>query len=105
MTRIIEPSPVPDPMVCPRCGKPISSNASRCAHCGAGFAQTTVATGVVAAIDTTGLPPGATFGPTTTDDDAPTGAATDTAATDMPGGAAGTVDAGGPLRVGQSFSP
>ena len=92
-------------MVCPRCGKPISSNASRCAHCGAGFAQTTVATGVVAAIDTTGLPPGATFGPTTTDDDAPTGAATDTAATDMPGGAAGTADAGGPLRVGQSFSP
>src|SRR3954468_12820776 len=87
-------------MLCPRCGKPIGGQANRCAHCGAGFAQTSVTTGVVA-IDTTGLPPGATFGPA----DAPTGAAGDSAATDIPGGVGGPVDHDGPLRIGQAFSP
>jgi tetratricopeptide (TPR) repeat protein len=96
-------------MRCPRCGKPIPGDASRCNHCGAGFATTTsVATGVVA-IDTTGLPPGATFGPSTgatgaTGDDAPTGAANDSAVTDIPGGGGG-VEHDGPLKIGQSFSP
>src|SRR5436190_5602424 len=94
-------------MVCPRCGRPVPVEAGRCSHCGAGFAHSTVATGVpvvtgVVAIDTTGLPPGATFGPTA---ETPTGDTSGDAPTDLGGGAGAAVDHEGPLRVGQSFSP
>src|SRR5258708_7060385 len=88
-------------MICPRCGRPIPGDSSRCVHCGAGFAQTSVATGVVA-IATTGLPPGATFGPTT---GGATAGASESAATDVAGGGGAPVDHDGPLRIGQSFSP
>jgi tetratricopeptide (TPR) repeat protein/predicted Ser/Thr protein kinase len=64
----------------------------RCAACGAAFAQTAVATSVVVPFDTTGLPPGATFGATTSlGTAAPTGG--DTTSTPI----------AGPLRVGQAF--
>jgi tetratricopeptide (TPR) repeat protein len=48
-------------MVCARCGHTSSSDAGRCPTCGAPLADAGVVTGVVP-IDTTGLPPGATFG-------------------------------------------
>ena len=80
-------------MVCPRCGQLSSLVSGRCASCGAAFAQTTVATGVVP-FDTTGLPPGATFGATTSSGTAaPTGG-------DVP-----SAPIAGPLRVGQAFGP
>src|SRR6058998_3063459 len=84
-------------MICPRCGKPTSGASSRCASCGADFARTSVATGV-AAIDTTGLPPGATFGPS--DGSSTVGPEQATMAPDVLGAATAP---GGPLRVGQSF--
>ena len=80
-------------MVCPRCGQLSSVVSGRCAACGAAFAQTTVATSVVP-FDTTGLPPGATFGATTA---AGTAAPT--------GGDVPAAPVAGPLRVGQAFGP
>ena len=84
-------------MICPRCGNPTPGHASRCHHCGAGLAQTSVATGVAVAIDTTGLPPGATFGPS----DPATASPADAGMTVAPG-AFTTPEA--PLAVGQAFS-
>src|SRR6059036_125620 len=98
-------------MVCPRCGSSAPLDASRCTACGAAFAQTSVATGLIA-IDTTGLPPGASFGASSggisggATGDAATGGATAGAVT---GGTTGldspSTAAGGPLKVGQSFGP
>ena len=51
-------------MVCPRCGHATPAQSGRCAACGAALAQGPVATGVLT-IDTTGLPPGGTFGAST----------------------------------------
>jgi len=74
-------------MVCSRCGQSTSPvSAAHCSSCGAAFALSAVATIIVPA-DTTGLPPGATFGATVADDTAP------------------SPQLGGPLRVGQSFGP
>jgi len=95
-------------MVCPRCGQSVPASAGRCQACGAAFAQTSVATGVIP-IDTTGLPPGATFGAsaglrTAGETAGATAGATGDAATD--GAAAdATSHADGPLKVGQSFGP
>ena len=94
-------------MVCPRCGHTTPVASGRCAACGAAVAEATVATGVVA-VDTTGLPPGATFGATTgLSSFEATNAGTGTAP-----GEPGTADLGssiaaasGPLQVGQSFGP
>ena len=83
-------------MTCPRCGNATPGHASRCPHCGAGLTQTSVATGVAIGIDTTGLPPGATFGPA----EGATLGGTDagmTVAVDAVGAATAP---GGPLRVG-----
>jgi tetratricopeptide (TPR) repeat protein/predicted Ser/Thr protein kinase len=95
-------------MVCPQCGQRVPVSVGRCSACGATFGQPTLA---VVAIDTTGLPPGATFG-------AATFAGTGDVAVDPDGtfvtmGAAATMGdtvapertPGGPLHVGQSFSP
>jgi tetratricopeptide (TPR) repeat protein len=96
-------------------------SSSRCPACGAAFADTVVATGVIQ-IDTTGLPPGATFGPSTgiltssgTRDavatqgaDATYGATMGAGATigaTVGGGAPDVAQADGPLRVGRSFGP
>ena len=88
-------------MLCPRCGAVTRAAAGACRSCGAVFAETAVATGVIP-IDTTGLPPGASFG-------AQTSLGTADAAT----GADGTVHdrdtggsrASGPLASGQAFGP
>src|SRR5690349_19831829 len=50
-------------MACPRCGHAGHFANGCCPSCGAVVAQTSVGTGVVP-FDTTGLPEGATFGPT-----------------------------------------
>src|SRR5580765_6442762 len=95
-------------MVCPRCGQNSPVSAGRCSACGTTFGPTTVA---IVPIDTTGLPPGATFGSFTI-----SGAD----GTLDPESVLGTIGAGvtigetigaertasgGPLQVGQSFSP
>src|SRR5438067_4747152 len=108
-TRIQDNRPIlSTPMVCPRCGHAGLFN-NGCPVCGMAPAQTTVATDVVA-IDTTGLPAGATFGPTmdvSIDETTIAG----TKATDI-GAATGTGElgavatrAGGPLKVGHAFGP
>ena len=100
-------------MVCPRCRREGPAKAGRCAACGAALTEAT-GVGATIAIDTTGLPPGATFGPTA--DPLPDGPAAPRL--DAPTGDAGTIDAtaltgfepasapkaAGPLGVGQSFS-
>ena len=95
-------------MVCPRCGHTTPVESGRCAACGAAVAGATVATGVVA-VDTTGLPPGATFGATTgLGSIGDTNAATGTATTGEPGTAdldSSIAAASGPLKLGQSFGP
>jgi tetratricopeptide (TPR) repeat protein len=88
-------------MDCPRCGRTTPAHAGRCTACGAGLTSATVATGVIA-IDTTGLPPGATFG-------ASTGLHTHATAGESLTGLTGDLPASpdgnaGPLKVGQSFS-
>jgi tetratricopeptide (TPR) repeat protein len=97
-------------MICPRCGSSLPAGAGRCTACGAALAQASVATGLVQ-IDTTGLPPGASFGASSGGfsggtGDAATGGATADAVT---GGTTGldspSKAAGGPLKVGQSFGP
>src|SRR6266853_3046222 len=84
-------------MICTSCGRSVPALAQGCPGCGAMFAQSTVASAAFP-IDTTGLPPGATFGAFTGLD---TGQPLD------PDGVVGTTlgAATGPLRVGQSFSP
>ena len=86
-------------MVCPVCGRSSSLQLGRCAACGAAIAQTMVVTGVVP-FDTTGLPPGATFGATLEI------SATTTAGTAAPTGpSALPIPTASPLKVGQAFGP
>jgi tetratricopeptide (TPR) repeat protein/predicted Ser/Thr protein kinase len=96
-------------MVCPQCGQRLPVSVGRCSACGATVGQPTLA---VVAIDTTGLPPGATFGASTfsgTGDVAvdPDGTFVTMGAAPTIGDtvAAGERTPGGPLHVGQSFSP
>src|SRR5437899_10140253 len=96
-------------MICPRCGSSLPLGVSRCTACGAAFAHASVATGLVA-IDTTGLPPGASFGASGDILEAPGDAATSGAtAGAVTNGTTGldssSKPAGGPLKVGQAFSP
>src|SRR5436190_22090181 len=89
-------------MVCPRCGKSMPASVNQCRACGAAFAQTNIATDVVP-FDTTGLPPGATFGASaaSTAGGQTTVYSTATAGPEPPMVPA----AAGPLKVGQSFGP
>ena len=140
-------------MICPRCGQSVPVSSGRCPACAATLADATIAIDVVP-FDTTGLPPGATFGPSTglggsaARDGATMAPGMDAGATMAPGMDAGATMApgmdagatiapgmdagatmapgmdagatigptsgdgapdgapgGGPLRVGQSFSP
>src|SRR5262245_785114 len=92
------------PMVCPRCGKSTPASANQCRACGAAFAQTNVATDVVVPFDTTGLPPGATFGASS---GSTAGGQTTVYGTSQSGSAEPPMvpSAAGPLKVGQSFGP
>jgi serine/threonine protein kinase/tetratricopeptide (TPR) repeat protein len=116
-------------MVCPTCGLPMNT-AGLCSTCGGGDGETYFATGVLA-VDTTGLPPGATRAPGVAtlastdpastdlastdigdlDTSAGTGAITGTEALTGPGTETGAgvpapprASRKGPLRVGQAFS-
>src|SRR5262252_696593 len=93
-------------MVCPRCGQSTSSvSAARCSSCGTAFGLSTIATVVHA--DTTGLPPGATFG-ATIDAGGMTmaaGATIDSGTAVSPPATGESRQPGAPLRVGQSFGP
>src|ERR1044072_4351869 len=97
-------------MKCSRCGHTTTSGTGPCPSCGASLSQATVGTAVgtdagTAAVpfDTTGLPPGSTFGATqqgtTTFGGTPRLTSAETAA----GSDSGT--AIGPLHVGQAFGP
>ena len=91
-------------MVCPHCGESTPVSVGRCPACGAALVQNTIATGVVP-FDTTGLPPGATFGAMTgLGTVAAPGATIEVAVTV---GATGieSPKAAGPLKVGQAFGP
>ena len=92
-------------MVCSSCGRSSSLSSGRCPACGAAFAQTTVATGVVP-FDTTGLPPGASFGatisPATGQDDL-FGGTTSLGTAAPTGGDTPPIPTAGPLKVGQAF--
>jgi tetratricopeptide (TPR) repeat protein/tRNA A-37 threonylcarbamoyl transferase component Bud32 len=99
-------------MTCPRCGRPTSVDAGRCADCGTPIGETAatgtgLATGVLQ-LDTTGLPPGATFGASTS---LGTGASTSLGSAAPTGDQATAAGSGsvptlvGPLKVGQSFGP
>jgi len=87
-------------MVCPRCGRSTTASAGRCPSCGTALAQSSVATGVVVPVDTTGLPPGASFGASTR---LPASAPTADVAPPINGESSATDF--GPLRIGQSFGP
>src|SRR5438034_3382586 len=106
------------PMLCPRCSHSTPVPVGRCPACGATFPDATVATDVMR-IDTTGLPPGATFGASTGSGptvDAPSGATiggkTMGAGSTMGATIGATIGGAtphsavlaGPLRIGQSFS-
>src|SRR5215470_17282031 len=94
-------------MVCPRCGQSTSSvSAPRCLSCGEAFVSSAIATVVIPA-DTTGLPPGATFGATVAHAVGATLGATipDGQAASSPPAEPQSAQAGGQLRVGQSFGP
>jgi eukaryotic-like serine/threonine-protein kinase len=90
-------------MACPRCGDASPAHAGRCGRCGAFVAETTVVAGVIP-LDTTGLPPGGTFGsgaPSTADAGPSTFSDSATIRVDVPS----IPRAAGPLNVGQSFGP
>src|SRR5712691_1662346 len=96
--------------VCQQCGSSAPAEATGCRACGALFAAGAVATWVLADDDdTTGLPPGATFGPTFGATEAPTLGGTSTAFTrhtsftSLTG--ATLTDGGAPLTVGSAFGP
>jgi tetratricopeptide (TPR) repeat protein len=94
-------------MVCARCGQVTAVLAGRCSACGAAFPQLTVAAGVIP-IDTTGLPPGATFGAATGLGTIDGTAALTSGVLDVTEGGAGPQPASrtaGPLHVGQAFGP
>ena len=86
-------------MLCPRCGQTSSLATGRCPSCGFSTPDGAVGTAVVP-FDTTGLPPGSTFGanPSGGGHSGTTRVAMDTASLDADG-------AVGPLRVGQAFGP
>jgi len=90
-------------MICPRCGGATSAHTGRCSRCGASVIETSVLTGVIP-IDTTGLPPGATFGASVS---VTVSAGSATAAMDaaMASGVSSLPAEAGPLKVGQSFGP
>jgi eukaryotic-like serine/threonine-protein kinase len=89
-------------LFCPQCGATTAADVSRCTTCGATFAHTSIATGVLP-IDTTGLPPGGTFGPFT--DPALTGSETTFPTTDGEGDGGQARAPGGPLQIGEMFGP
>src|SRR6266850_215859 len=95
-------------MICPFCGESSSLASGRCTACGAAFAQTTIATGVVP-FDTTGLPPGATFGATingtTGQPGDPSGGTTSLGTAAPTVGNTPPIATAGPLKVGQAFGP
>src|SRR5262249_58415273 len=81
-------------MICPACGVDTPANGLPCRACGAPFGQTVVATAIIPpGADTTGLPPGAAFGPTAAHTSPIESTRVHTATGD------------GPLQVGQSFGP
>src|ERR1051325_2394242 len=90
-------------MICPRCGGATSAHTGRCSRCGASVIETSVLTGVIP-IDTTGLPPGATFGASVS---VTVSAGSATAAMDAAraSGVSSLPAEAGPLKVGQSFGP
>src|SRR5262249_5324194 len=83
------------PLVCPQCGARLPADAAGCLTCGAPL--TSIATSVMP-LDTTGLPPGATFGPSA---DTPTTYDGSDAITEGPDGE--PVPRGDPLYIGQSI--
>src|SRR6266850_7774856 len=95
-------------MICPFCGESSSLASGRCTACGAAFAQTSIATGVVP-FDTTGLPPGASFGATINGTAEPTAdpfGGTTSLGTGAPtGGDTPPIPTAGPLKAGQAFGP
>ena len=120
-------------MLCARCARPLSGAPGPCSYCGAADGATQVVTAIP--FDTTGLPPGATFGPATVASGGrtvsgvtaapPNGATMDGATSATIGGATSATIGGatgatiggaltgatdrptdaGPLKVGQSFGP
>src|SRR5207249_8283302 len=94
------------PLFCPHCGSTTAAKADHCVACGAPFALSSVAAGVLP-IDTTGLPPGATFGPSPGEPAGTTAEITDrtTRATLSTSAATGgdPAEISGPLQIGQSF--
>ena len=89
----------------PPCAHAAGLTNGRCRVCGAAGAEVTVATGMVS-IDTTGLPPGASFGPTIGIE--ATGAGADPPATigsAVTGQMGGNRRTAGTLFVGEAFGP
>ena len=98
-------------MSCPLCGAALAASSGCCTACGAALDPHPIAAAVIT-IDTTGLPPGAVFGPSQ-----PFGAPDPTVGTQTPtiGGGTGTAtgaphaespfETAGPLHVGQSLGP
>jgi eukaryotic-like serine/threonine-protein kinase len=94
-------------MICPRCGNAVPADGSRCTVCGAAFAQSSIATQYVP-IDTTGLPPGATFGASVPDHEASAtvmGSVADAATMEATGDVGTRPTMAGRLTVGQAFGP
>src|ERR671936_156084 len=91
-------------MVCPRCGGSVPVSVGRCPACGAALVENTVATGVIP-IDTTGLPPGATFGVATSVGTVGVPAETIEVAVTIGPTRIERPKSGGPLNVGQAFGP
>src|SRR5919198_947523 len=91
-------------MDCPHCRQSTPVSAGHCPRCGAALIPNTIAMGGIP-IDTTGLPPGATFGAMTgVGTVAAPGATIEVAVTVEAARVAGSkVD--GPLKVGQAFGP
>src|SRR5215208_5731663 len=87
-------------MLCPRCSQAVPVSSARCPACGATFPNAGVATGVVP-LDTTGLPLGATFGPSTGPSHV---AAMDLGATIAPGMDLGATIAPG-MDIGATLGP
>src|SRR5581483_7488417 len=100
-------------MICPRCGRSTSIDTGRCTNCGQSLKDSGVVT-LAIPIDTTGLPPGATFGSTATGTSGATGTVGATGTIGATAGGDATIAStgqtahhaeAGPLKVGQSFGP
>src|SRR2546422_320100 len=85
--------------VCQQCGSSAPAEATGCPTCGAAFTSGTVVTSVLPD-DTTGLPPGGTFGPTIAADEAPTFGGTAPSFSGLTG-----LEGPDPLKVGSAFGP